>query len=302
MSLLLLALGFTAGLLMRRTKLNHPLAPDLINGTIINFALPAMILLRVPALDLTPEALTPVFLAWGVIATTALMVWTLSRRLQWSREVTGALLLVVPLSNSAYLGLPLISAIASDEIVGYAILYDQIGNFMAVAIYASVVIALLSRQAETPTVGSVVRRIVLFPPFLVTVLALLIRPDMLPGWAIGPLTLLGATMGPLAMLIVGLQLEWALPAALRQPLAIGASIKLVGAPLIATAAAMLIGSASAAGQASVLQAAMPSMITAGLLGIAAGFSRTLIVAMIGLTTLASALSLPLVFWRVLGSF
>ncbi len=42
------------------------------------------------------------------------------------------------------------------------------------------------------------------------------------------------------------------------------------------------------------------MITAGLLGIAAGFSRALIVAMIGLTTFASALSLPLVFWRVLG--
>ncbi len=48
--------------------------------------------------------------------------------------------------------------------------------------------------------------------------------------------------------------------------------------------------------ASVLQAAMPCMITAGLVGIAAGFSERLIIAMLSVSTLLSVVTLGTLFW------
>jgi predicted permease len=65
------------------------------------------------------------------------------------------------------------------------------------------------------------------------------------------------------------------------------------------AAASLVPVAADAVTASVLQAAMPCMITAGLVGIAAGFSERLIVAMLSLSTALSVLTLGVLFW-VLG--
>ena len=298
MTFAVLAVALAVGLAARRFRLAPAGASDLINGYIIYVALPAMILQRVPALELNATALVPVAFAWLVILSSAALIALAARHYRWSKPVTGALLMTVPLSNTAYLGLPLIGALFAADAIPYAILYDQLGNFMALAIYGSIVIAVLEHAGRTPSVTGIARRIVRIPPFPVTVLALALPPGALPGWAADPLALLAASMGPCAMVIIGLQLELTVPGDVRRPLVIGSLVKLVLAPGLVLLVAGVFGLSGPAIQATVMQAAMPPMITAGLLGMAAGFSRPLIVAMIGVTTLASALTLPAAYWLV----
>lgn len=289
-----LAAGFMAGVVARRVLPLPAAAPDAINTYIIYLALPAVILLRVPTLTLDANALVPVGMAWLVILGSAAAVLAIARRHGWPAEITGALLMVVPLSNSAYVGIPVIDAVTSGAATSYAILYDQLGSFVALSIYGSIVMAVFGGSQEV-SVASVIRRIALFPPFVVLLLALAMPPDVLPAAALSALEMLGYTMGPSAMFIVGLQLELTVVPALRRPLLIGLFLSLVFAPALALGAMFTLGGGEAA-RAAALQAAMPPMITAALLAMAAGFSRPLTIAMVGLGSLCSLITVPLVVW------
>lgn len=261
-------------------------APMALNTYIINIALPAMILLKVPLLQLNAEALVPVISALIVILGSAALVLLLARRLQWSPEILGASLLVVPLSNSAYLGLPLLDALRGAEVVAYGALYDQFGNFLALAIYAPFVIALIGTGEQGIGVKQVLFRLITFVPFPALMLALFVlTPETIPDAVVPALTFLSKTMAPIAAFIVGFALRFAVPLTLIQPLVIGMSIRLLIAPVAVWFVTDALGVGGSAQIASVLQAGMPCMITAGLMGIAAGFSERLIVAMLAYSTL-----------------
>ncbi len=134
MTFALMAAGFVAGLLVARFfSLSHT-APERINVFIINVALPAMILLKVPSLVIDANALVPVASAWLVILGTALIICVLAKINNWPASTLGALLLVVPLTNTAYLGLPLMNALSNDTVVAYGALYDQFGTFLGLAL------------------------------------------------------------------------------------------------------------------------------------------------------------------------
>lgn len=298
MTFTILASALVCGLLARQWRLTPAGTPDLINAYIINIALPAMILQRVSALELNTTALVPVAFAWLIVIASAGAVLLAARRYDWSASITGALLLTVPLSNSAYLGLPLIGALLPPDALPYAIVYDQLGNFMALAIYGSLVMVAFDLTGRAPGTGDVIARILRFPPFIVTLIALVLPAQALPQWSSAPLTLLGATMGPAAMVIIGLQFELTVPSEVRRPLILGSALKLVLAPALVIGAAAGFDLRGPVVQASAMQAAMPPMITAGLLGMSVGFSKPLIVAMLGVATAASAFTLPIVYWVI----
>ncbi|MEM7081409.1 MAG: AEC family transporter [Pseudomonadota bacterium] len=297
MTFTLLAVGLAFGLLARRFRWVGPSTPQRINTFIINAALPAVILLKVPALALDFNAIAPVAAAWGVILFSAAVVWICSRALGWSSNVTGALLLVAPLSNSAYLGVPLLDALFDDTVVAYGAFYDQFGNFLALVIYASIVIALYSQvpgERAVDRLFRMVRQVITFVPFPVLMVAIfLMDATTLPAIVVGPLSVLGSLMGPLAAFIVGFALRFRVPQSLRLPLSIGVLTRLILAPLLVYGVARTLDVSAPAMTASVMQAAMPSMITAGLIGIKAGFSERLIVAMLSVTTVLSVLTVLL---------
>lgn len=296
MTFVLLGIGFALGLLARQSRSLPTGTSDWINGFVMNIALPAMIVLRMHGLELNRTALVPIALAWCVILSSALLVIWLSRRLRWPPNVTGAMLLIVPLGNTAYLGLPLIDAFTDGAALPYAILYDQIGNFVGVAIYATVIVAIFSHHSANTSAIAVVKKILLFPPFVAAMIALALPAGALPAIALPPLKLLATTMGPMAMIIVGLQLELSVPPTLRRAVAAACCIKLVLAPLLVAVLALALNLRGPAVEGALLQSAMPPMITAGLIGMAAGFSRSLIIAVTGIASVLGIISLPLVFY------
>ena len=73
-------------------------------------------------------------------------------------------------SNTAFLGLPLLDALRGHAAVTLGIVADQLGCFMALAIGGALIVA--TYAGEPLRAGSVARKILLFPPFLAVVAAL----------------------------------------------------------------------------------------------------------------------------------
>ncbi|MEJ2690972.1 MAG: AEC family transporter, partial [Deltaproteobacteria bacterium] len=85
--------------------------------------------------ELTPSAdlLIPVLVAWLMLLVSAALVLALGHLLNFRKEILGALLLVVPLGNTSFLGIPMVDVFFGAEGIPYAVLYDQLGSFLALA-------------------------------------------------------------------------------------------------------------------------------------------------------------------------
>lgn len=119
------------GLAFQRGKLLPENASASLNGYVIYVALPALILAEIPKLTLDHHAIVPVIAAWCVMAFSAVITFFTARWMGWSREITGALMLLVTLGNTGFVGIPLIEAHLGTKAIPYAILYDQLGTFIA---------------------------------------------------------------------------------------------------------------------------------------------------------------------------
>lgn len=207
----------------------------------------------------------------------------------------GSLLLIVPLGNTSFLGIPMVRAFFGDQAVSYALLYDQLGSFLALATYGSLIIALYSGE-KTPTPGNIVKKIITFPPFVALILACFFRLLSYPPVVIGLLESLSATLVPLVMIAVGFQLNLRLSRELMPPLGLGLLIKLIAAPFLALLFSRLWGLQGEALQVSVFEAGMPPMVSAGALAIMAGLAPSLTAAMVGLGIILSFFTLPLLYY------
>lgn len=260
----------------------------------IYLSLPALVLLKVPALHFSADILVPVIMPWAMLAFSAMMILLLAKFFRWEREVVGVLLLLVPLGNTSFLGIPMVQAFFGESGIPYAVLYDQLGSFLALATYGAVVLALYGSGGK-PTISSVATRIVTFPPFIALILALACRTLTFPSPLPALLNTLAATLVPVVMVAVGFQLTLRLSPEVLKPLGVGLALKLGVAPLVALLLCRLLGLGNLAAQVAVFEAGMPPMVSAGALAIMAGLSPTLTAALIGLGIILSFVTLPLIF-------
>jgi len=265
---------------------------QVLNLFAMTLSLPALVLLKVPHLHFSADILVPVIMPWAMLAISALMILLLGKLLHWEKEIIGVLLLLIPLGNTSFFGIPMVQAFFGESGIPYAVLYDQLGSFLALATYGAVVLALYGSGGK-PTAASVFTRVVTFPPFIALILALACRSLIFPAPLLALLNGLAATLVPVVMVAVGFQLTLRLSPEVIQPLGAGLIIKLAVAPLLALLFCRLLGLNSLAAQVAVFEAGMPPMVSAGALAIMAGLSPRLTAALIGLGIILSFLTLPL---------
>lgn len=284
----LLACGVVAG----RTRALPPGTAAVLDRVVIVLALPGLVLARVPELELRAETLVPIAVAWGTLVLLVGLVAVLSRVLRWSRTVTGTMLLCVPLGNTSFLGFPAVEALLGPDHLGPAIVYDQLGTFLALATWGTFVAARWG-HGETPTLASVTRRVVTFPPFVALVLAGVVRSTGMPEPLSDVAAFLGATLTPLTMLAIGLRLRVPAVDAVTT-VGVGLGLRLLVAPAAVYGVASWLGTDGLAWETAVLEAAMPPMVTAGILAIDAGLDERLATALTGGGILVSLVTLPAV--------
>ncbi len=281
------------GVLLRRSGRMPDGFSSALNTFVIYISLPALVLLKVPGMELGQDLLFVALLPWLMVAVSAAAVMAASRALSWNREVTGCLLLMACLGNTSFLGIPMVRAFFGEDAVGYAMIYDQLGSFLALSTYGSLVLALFGKEAGArPDPGDVLRKIVTFPPFLALVAALVLHGIPQPAVVRGMLASLGGTLVPLVMVAVGYQLTPHMEPGATVPLAVGLARKMILAPLAATGVAWAFGLHGRGVDVAVFEAGMPPMVSAGALAIMAGLSPRLTAALVGVGIFCSFATLP----------
>lgn len=284
------------GLLFQRVKQFPKESAFALNAYAIYVALPALILNEIPKLTLDGRALLPIVVAWSVMVFAASVTFMCARYLRWSRSLTGAMLLVVTLGNTAFLGIPLVEAYLGEEAISYAILYDQFGSSIALNTFGIFVASYYAERSHAES-EPVWRKIVAFPPFLALILAFVLRLFETPEWLGEALSRVASTLVPVVMVAVGLQWRLRLTRAHRVPLAIALALILVLEPAFAFGLTQVFGFNGLAAHAAILQAGMPAMITAGALATAYDLEPRLVSSIVGYSLLLSLLSVWA--WRLL---
>lgn len=290
------------GTLLRRLRGFPAETGPVLNQYVLYVALPALVLQKMPLLEFSSQLWIPAALPWLLLAITAGAVLLAARLGQLDRQITGALLVVLPLGNTAFLGYPMVEAFYGDTGLPFAIIYDQAGSFLALVTYAAILAAWFSPTAGSrPSASQILRRILQFPAFLAMLLSLALKGSSYPPFMELLLDSLAATLVPVVMIAVGFQLRLKLDSGQTAPLVLALGFKLLLMPALALGLLwlvqpkpLLIGPLLT--QVVVLQAAMPPMITAGTLAIGAALAPRFVAALVGLGLLGSFVTLPLWYW------
>jgi malate permease and related proteins len=141
----------------------------------------------------------------------------------------------------------------------------------------------------------VVKKIVVFPPFLALILALCLRQSTYPAVFLELLRSLAATLVPVVMIAVGYQLTLRLNREIMAQVGVGLALKLVGAPLAALLLCRLAGLDGEAVRVAIFEAGMPPMVSAGALAVLAELSPPLTAALVGAGIVLSFATLPLLY-------
>src|SRR5690554_6252931 len=267
------------GLLLQRSRQFPQNTGQILNAYVIYVALPAVVLQKIPSLTFGKELLYPALMPWLLLAITVPVLLGLSKWLNWSRITTGAMLIVVPLGNTSFVGFPMVEAFFGSEGIPYALLYDQLGSFFILSIYATIIAAIYSHEpgteAKRRSAITIARRILRFPAFIALVVALLFRGHSYPATMSQFIDALAITLVPVIMVAVGFQLKLRIPKEDHAPLYWALGIKLIAMPAVALLLLYGFGLEHLAVQVTIMESAMPAMISAGALAIMAGLAPTL---------------------------
>ena len=298
-NLILLILCFFAGMLLHRYKRMPVNTPAVLNSFIIHVSLPALTLLYVHELKLTGDVGLMAAMGWLLFAMSAGFFHMLGRWMNWPRRTVGALILTGGLSNTSYVGLPMIEAYYGHQGIASGIIVDQLGSFLVLSTLGITFAGIYS--SGVPGISAMARRIVLFPPFIALILALLLMPVSYPEWMSVVLKRMGDTLAPLALLSVGFQLRLGHLAGNGKKLAIGLGFKLVLAPLVLFLLYVpLLHAHGQAIQITLFEAAMPPMITSAILATEHDLDPPFATLMVAVGLLISFVTLTAWWWLMRG--
>jgi len=290
----LILLAIVIGYVISRLNIFSKDAPTILNQFVIYISLPAMILLQVPKLSFSMDMVIPIVIAWSVMIISAILILLLSKFFSFSREITGCLMLVSILTNSSFLGIPIINAYMGESALAYVLVYDQLGTFIALATYGTFIASYYSNKTQL-TFKIITLKVFTFPPVIALITSL-----FLIGVEFNPiiskvLNSFASTIVPVALVAVGLQLKLKLPKEDLKPFSVALSVKLIIAPIIAIGISSLFNWNNQASIVSIMEAGMAPMITAGAIASMAGLAPRLSSAIVGYGILISFITTGVLF-------
>ncbi|MDR0505861.1 MAG: AEC family transporter [Dysgonamonadaceae bacterium] len=254
-----------AGITMSQLKVLPADSHKSVNAWLIYVALPALALRFVPDTEWNMKLLLPVLGPVLVWLGACLFIRIYDWKKQLPHGSRTALLIACGLGNTAFIGFPMVSAFYGESEIHHAVVFDQLTFILFSTVGVIAILKSSSGEAKKISLQYIVRKIFRFPPFIACLLALIL-PCFFDISSINPfLDKLVATMSPLALFSIGLQLrlgeirkEWRLISA-------GMLYKLLLAPCLVMLLAFLIKSNGNMTKISIFEAGMSSHITASLL-------------------------------------
>lgn len=290
----LIIIAITVGYIIQRLNIFSKEAATILNQFAIYISLPAMILLQVPKLTFSIDSLIPIIIAWSVMISSAILILLISKFFSFSREVTGSLMLVSILTNSSFLGIPIINAYMGESALPYILVYDQLGTFIAFSVYGTFIVSFYTSKKEI-SFKVFTLKVLTSPPLIALIVALLLMGVEFHPVISKVLSSFASTIVPIALVAVGLQLQFKLPREDLKPFSVSLFIKLIFAPIVAILVCKIFGWNNQASMVSIMEASMAPMITAGAIASMAGLAPRLSSAIVGYGILISFVTTAIVY-------
>jgi len=261
--LIFLCIGI--GMILSKKKLVPSDAHKPVNAWLIYAALPSLALRYIPSVDWNFHILISILGPILVWIGAWLFVKIYDRRKKLSAGSHTALLVTCGLGNTAFIGFPMIAAYYGENQIHHAVVFDQITFILFSTVGVITILRTSAEGASKISFGYILKKVFSFPPFIACLTALIL-PSFVDISFLDPLLdKLLATMSPLALFSIGLQMklgafreEWRLISA-------GLLYKLILAPCLVLGLAFLLHSTGDLAKISVFEAGMSSHITISLL-------------------------------------
>ncbi|MNY12768.1 Membrane transport protein [compost metagenome] len=235
-------------------------------------------------------------IAWFSILLGMGIGWGLARLGGLPRSQAGALMLLMSLGNTAFIGYPVLSAVYGPEHLTLGIFYDQLGMWIALNTVGIAIASSAGGAAVRPQ--DLVRKLLCFPPLYAVILGFALHGLAIPDWLDGAMQRIADMTTLLIMFSLGLALR---PSNWRQDSRlVGAVVlvRLVVIPLVVWGLVKILGLPLAFQQTAVLQAAMPTMLSCLTLAVLYELDVMLVVNGLMATIFCSLVTLP-IWYRLL---
>ncbi|MBN9293057.1 MAG: AEC family transporter [Flavobacteriia bacterium] len=261
---ILIAVCILTGMLFKYAKWIHPDAHKGINTWILYIALPAVSFKYLPKIHWTNELIVPVLSAALVTFGSWLFMTIYSKSKNYSARTKSTLELSSGYSNTSFIGFPLITAFYGEKMLSIAIICDQTMFFILSTL--GIITALKGgNKSQAVNARFILKRLITFPPFIGCIAALSLAPIVNLEVAEPLFDKLAATVAPLALFSIGLQLKFNGWKKLSSQIFTSVFYKLLIAPALVLVLILFTNVSGDIAKVSIMEAAMPTVVTSGII-------------------------------------
>ena len=269
------------GYLFRYLKLVKKGGHLAINTWVIYVGLPSIALKYIPQIEWNMGYIYTAFLPFLAFGTSYVFFKALNIWFKFSNRTLYTLIIVAGLSNTSFIGFPLVSTYYGEEFLKVAIVSDQV-TFFTLSLFG-VLLAAGSRdifEDDKEKYLYILKRLLTFPPFIACIIALIFH-DYLKYEALNNLfSSFSATVSPMALFSIGLQLNFTRISHELNGLYAGLLVKLFIIPFVALLLIYLLGLNGDFFRVSVFEMTMPCLVASSIVvekfGLNVKFANTLI--------------------------
>ncbi len=258
---------------------------------VIYFSLPALALSKIRALEFNDVIFKVIIVSYTAMFSAFLISLLIGKILKLSKRDLATFMVVSIFGNTSFVGFSYIESLYSMKEVVYALVYDQLGSFVALLTFGVAIISWGGGKKEDFK-KDILKQIFLSPPLIAIIIAIYFHGSHFPSYMEGILDKLQATLIPLVTIIVGMKLE--LKALIKQfkESVIALFIKMFLVPLILLGIMHIFFDMSQIwAKVTFLEVAMPPMTMATVYAIKGGLNKTLAINTLALGILVSFLSI-----------
>lgn len=286
----MIAVCITTGFLLRKYNVVPAGSHKGINVWLLYLALPAVSLRYIPKIEWSVQMLFPMASTIIVWIGSWFFIRYYANYRHYGQRTRSSLELASGYSNTSFLGFPLIIAYFGEQYLSIAVICDQV--LFILLSTAGIVAAIKGDRSSGGNVEikMILKKLITFPPFIGCMSALILPNfiDLAPAESF--LSKLTATIAPLALFTVGLQLNFNGWKKQLPQISMSSFYKLIIAPILVLVIALIIGIKGKVAAISVFEASMPTFITASVVAEQFNLNSKLINLIVGIGILISFVS------------
>ncbi len=281
------------GMVLKKVK---QLPKDLylkLNRVLIRFFIPILILLHIPETVFTKAYIWPVLSAWLVFFGSVIFFFIIGKWKAIDRSSLGGLTVTAGIGSISFVGFPIFEMLFGSEGLKIGIIMSTLGTFV-ICITAGILVSSWF-AAKQPNLKSILIPMLKFPPFVAFAIALVLHLSAYehPEWLRYVLVTVNSIFPFLALITIGLAINFSFKELRDQNLLLGLSYKLLVAPiLIFIFFYVLIGKMDLTSKICIMAAGIGSMNTIAIIAMELDLNPTLCSKMVGI---GIPISIPLLF-------